>query len=186
MVAQRLGKMARRFQTSRRFQQGTRRKTMWVGGVSTGSQTPTTIAANSVAIVSVFDARLFPEAAQATVVRVRGILQIGNLGISSGNDPVGAFGIMVVDGEAFDAGVGSVSTPWTESGNNAWLYHTYWGAQQQVAGGAAIAMNSNIIIDSRAMRKLPQGRVVVNVIENASGADAAQFHFNVRMLLKLA
>ena len=184
--------MARSFRTNPVRRQTERRKTDWIGGISTGLTVPFTISAATSAIVASVDTRVASAGADApwTITRIRGILQIRPLGNASGSDPFGAFGVCIVNGEAFDAGIASIITPWTESFDDRWMYHTYWACNQTNGNLGTdsfwgFAMGMNVEIDSKAMRKMETGDVLVWVIENASAADAAQFITNSRTLVKL-
>ena len=181
--------MARRFQ---RRSTGARRITDWIGGVQSGQTAILSIAASTAAIISAVDTRIAPVNAivPATLVRTRGVLNFIPSDISVDRNAFGAFGICVVNGEAFDAGIGSVITPWTESFDDRWLYHTYWSSlfRTDVVGtdaGASAHASSQINIDSKAMRKVSEGDVMISVIENVSSTAAANFFLNTRTLWKL-
>jgi len=180
--------MARRFQ-SNRFRTSQRRKTDWIGGV-VGTSTRTTVGASVVAILSSFDTRISTNqiiGATTTIVRIRGLLDVGPIGLTADMDAQGAFGFCIVNGEAFDAGVASVPTPWTESFDDRWLYHTYWSVHYELpASGSFVGQSFVQEIDSKAMRKMNNGDVLIGVIENANAGDNVSVFMNVRTLLKLA
>jgi len=105
--------------------------------------------------------------------------------VASTEFPFGAFGVCVINGEAFDAGAASIIAPWTESFDDRWMYHTYWGARVQVGANNAQMWGFETVIDNKAMRKVDAGDVIVAMIENASATDPAQFMVNFRMGVKL-
>ena len=179
--------MARRFQLQRR-QQATRRKTFWIGGVITGSQSETNLGGNSVALGQAFDTRVTGSIPQTpfTIVRTRGIFNFLPASLAANQDTIGAVGILIVNGEAFDAGVGSVPTPWTESFDDRWFYHEYIsGMIRADVDGFVSVSSAPVMIDSKAQRKVEFGDVIVAVIENPS-LDAFDFFMNFRMLVKLS
>ncbi len=104
--------MARRFQTRRFNTSGPRRKTTWAGSITSGLTVPQTISAATAAIFAQVDFRLAVNNIfiSATIVRTRGRFHIRPLGATSGADPFGAIGMMLVNGEAFDAGIASIPT----------------------------------------------------------------------------
>ena len=118
-------------------------------------------------------------------MRHRGFLAVGLVAGTAALTPVGAYGICVVNGEAFDAGVASVPTPWTESFDDRWMYHTYFGSlQQPIAVTDQLCATDYITIDSKSMRKVEIGDVIIQVIESGS-ADTITFLSNLRTLIKL-
>ncbi len=118
--------MPRRFQR-RQFGRSQRRKTLWVQNEITTTDRQSVGAATSV-IYQQFDLRSTPNqiAVGGTIVRTRGLLNVYSDAIAVQEQPFGAAGIAVVDGEAFDAGIASLPTPYTEGDDKDWLWHTYW------------------------------------------------------------
>ena len=175
-----------RFQP-RSFPQRNRRMFTWIGGTITAFDT-SALAAGASTLIASIDTRLdgAPQAPY-TVVRVRGMLQVFSDQVLAVEAPHGAYGIAVVNGEAFDAGVASIPTPFTESFDDRWLYHTYWNAVfiDGVTAGEIDSQMANIIIDGKAMRKVDIGDVIVFVIENGSSVAGATFLDNVRTGVKL-
>jgi len=179
--------MARNFQRRTFTRASQRRKTDWLGGVQTLPTNETTLNGQTAAIISSFDTRAVG-AIQApfTVVRVRGILVVSPQAITIEQFIIGAYGICLVNGEAFDAGVASIVTPWSESNDDRWLYHTYFSTQNKLgaADNTVGFVTQTIMIDGRGQRKVEVGDVLVTVIENAS-SDNMTFLENYRTLLKL-
>jgi len=158
----------------------------WIGGETTVTDIQV-IAGGSAAIVSSFDTRLTASEPKApfTIVRARGLFRVGSDNLTAVEFPFGALGICVVNGEAFDAGVASVITPYTESFDDRWLYHTYWAARTQAGTLSQAYWGFETVIDNKAMRKVDTGDVIVIVIENKSATDPAQFFMNLRIGVKL-
>ena len=177
--------------TSRRFDhppvRTPRRKFEWVGGIQVLGTGPFVVANATSIIMSSFDTRgaVVPDA-PFTIMRLRGLLSVYPDQNVIVERITGAFGVMVVNGEAFDAGVASMPTPWAESFDDRWLYHTYWQSSVEENPTTSDYQYNffNHVIDGKAMRKVNHGDVVVAVIENQSSTGAiAQMNF--RMGVKL-
>ena len=173
---------------SRRLQSRTsnpRRKTTWIGGPNTSTSAESVGAASAVMFAS-FDTRTVGvnPATSFTITRLVGefIMFTDALAVEQ---PFGAWGAEVVNGEAFDAGVASVPTPYVESFDDRWFWHQYWGAPA-IGSAAGFSVDfPHYVINSKAMRKVEFGDVIIFVVENKSAAFAASFIFNFRMLVKL-
>ena len=158
---------SQRFSPIRR---STKRKFNWFGG-TTPAPNLTNVAGQTSIIVSNLDTRLpTVPSAPFTIVRIRGVIVVQSDQQVLSEFPGGAYGIAVVNGEAFDAGVASIPTPWTESFDDRWLYHTYWFSPIVENPTTSDYQQSfqTLIIDGKAMRKVDVGDVVVAVFENAS------------------
>ncbi len=176
-----------RFNQHRFPNRSQKRKFTWIGGNLT-TQNNTTLAAATAVIALSFDTRgtLEPKAPW-TIVRTRGYLYIKSDSLVGTEAFNGAFGIAVVNGEAFDAGVGSIPTPYTESFDDRWLYHEYIAGGTVVTTGGDVATSDPFTsqLDGKAMRKVNIGDVVVVVIENGSPTLGFNFLFNLRLGVKL-
>ena len=185
--------MARR----RTFQRSNapRRHTEWIGGISTGYTGEKVISAAATVIDSAFDSRVVGNMSftPSTLVRMRGLFQVFPADLALDRVGFGALGLIIVSGEAFDAGAASVPAPWTESHYDGWLFHQYWSSvskvdinlgtgSDQAVSGAAMEPR---VIDSKAMRKFQDGDVLVMVIEAVSSGVGAQYFLNYRLLFKL-
>ncbi len=173
--------MARRFNPRSK---APRRQTDWIGGFNGTSQVETTLAANTALIVASFDTRTTGQtpAASFTIVRQRGIISFS--AAVALNNIVGAYGICVVNGEAFDAGVASIISPWSEAFDDRWLYHTYFTYRNGFADATGFQTSKEYVIDGKGQRKMELGDVMVIMLENAAG-DACNFMHNVRTLVKV-
>ena len=164
-----------------RFQGSTKRAFSWFGGIS-NTFGANTLAAGASNLFTSIDTRTVAFTAPWIIARVRGLLTVSSDQVAADEFVHGAFGIAVVNGEAFDAGVGSIPTPFSESFDDRWLYHTYWAAPSK----AGFSQDwSNTIVDGKAMRKVEFGDVVVFVIENGHPTHGAQFVMNFRIGIKL-
>ena len=160
-----------------------RRRSEWLGNeITTGGIN--SVGAAAATIYQAKDIRTDAAMFGGTLARTHGLFSITSDVPVSGESPFGAIGIAVVDGEAFDAGVASLPTPYTEADDGKWLFHSYW----QVAIRSStvdFGFNTQITIDSKAMRKLGANDVIVWIIENKSSAHAASFFWATRMLIML-
>ena len=178
--------MARRF-TNRQTRRGPRRQTLWLGGVSSTFDV-TVLAAGASAIVSAFDTRVLGGQPKApfTIIRTIGQLLVTTSSVAGTTYPHGAIGSMIINGEAFDAGVVSMPTPFTEASDNRWYLHQYFALTFQLSAVGSSVPTSSFLVSSSAMRKVGFGDVLVNVIENGSDSDAFNFVYNARQLVKLS
>ena len=179
--------MARRFRSIRPFPQSQRRLTDWIGGSTQVATDESNLLGTTAVITLAFDTRVASQTPQApfTIVRLRGTHHFFFNNLASSLFVTGAIGIAVVSGEAFDAGVGSLITPWSESQDDRWLYHEYFSiAQPFISAAGSVGPSSAKQIDSKAMRKVNFGDVVCTIIENAS-SDTMSYFVNHRMLVKL-
>jgi len=120
-----------------------------------------------------------------TIVRTRGLLSVRPTAFSADLDVSGAFGIAIVSDQAFAAGAASVPGPFTDQDWDGWfvwmpmLYRYEFG---DLTGQALIS--KELVIDSKAMRKVGANETVVVVFEAQAGAVSVASHF--RMLVKLS
>jgi len=178
--------MANRFRSPRPIQRS-KRAFDWIGGVNVAFAGGTLLGPGAAAIISSIDTRVTNISAPFTVVRVRGFLSVVTDQVGAAEQPHGAFGMCIVNGEAFDAGIASIITPFTESFDDRWFYHTYWSTEVQPnAGGTGLTFAAfQHVIDGKAMRKVEFGDVCVAVIENGDTVSSALFTTNHRTGVKL-
>ena len=178
--------MARQLRRQSFSRQGQRRKTLWIGSEvsNTGFSS---IPEGTAVLAQNFDTRLSTQLVNApfTIVRLRGRLMINPDVLTAVEEPFGAIGACVVNGEAFDAGVASVITPYTEASDGRWFWHQYWSSQIFITSTGSTQLAFELNFDNKAMRKVDTGDVIIFVIENKSAVDAAIFRLNFRMLIKL-
>ena len=142
------------------------------------------LAAGASVIISAIDFRLAGSVGEGTIVRRRGLLQIGFGGAASDSDIHGAVGSCIVNGEAFDAGVASVPTPVAEAFDDRWFDHHYFAGMVRF-DTAPVWQVMELPIDSKAMRKFTRDDVMITVIENDAPTNGLQFLLQARTLIKL-
>jgi len=180
--------MARRFRSSRTFTtRSQRRLTDWIGGVS-ASFNESQLNAGVAAIISSFDTRIAGNEGPFTITRTLGYLGVAPSATTAEQFAHGAFGIQVISGEAFDAGIAAMPTPFSESGDERWHVFFYWSMMYAFnvgAGGTSHSRNPQMNFDSKAQRRVDTGDVIVAVIENGASTDAVDFLSNNRLLVKV-
>ena len=136
-----------------------------------------------------------PAQSGLTIVRTRGEF-LAYLTAASGvnNGFTGAVGLGIVSTEAFAAGVASVPTPLSDSDWDGWLWHSFFHLMSGAIMDGTAAADTNLEntvqvrlpIDSKAMRKLPDGWTVIGVVQATEiGTASMSFFGNSRMLVKL-
>ena len=120
-----------------------------------------------------------------TIRRVRGLVAVKSDQIAAGEDQLGSFGAFITTETASQvAATAGVPDPVTDVDDDVWLM--YQPIAQTFLFGTAVGFHANGAVqypfDSKAMRKLPTGRVISFVIANASATTGFQFSFNVRIL----
>ena len=162
--------------------------------MQSGLTAPISLGPATSQIVLSLDTRLAVNASLGndfTIARIRGFFQLWPTALTIDQALFGAIGICVVNGEAFDAGAASIISPWTESFDDRWMYHSYYGArflldEQGTDDTISSSQDVNMVIDSKAMRKVSHGDVLVAMIESANSAATATFIMNFRTGIKLA
>jgi len=179
--------MARRFQ---RRSNSHARKMVWGNGITSGQTF--TLAVNTAILHAAVDFRLAANNGiiGGTIIRTRGAFGAVPATITTDVEAFGAIGVGIVSGEAFDAGIASLPSPIAEGEDSRWLYHRYWNTMARVddfsAGNATnIGFGASFEIDSKAMRKIGQNDVLVEVIEAGAGLVSARVYWNERHLFKL-
>jgi len=120
-----------------------------------------------------------------TIARTRGTLKIWSDQVAAVEEPFGASGMALVNGEAFDAGAASCPAPYTESSSERWLSHNYFSAPTQFISGSISPDYERIDIDSKGMRKIKTDDVLVWMIENKNSGNACNFFWLTRILIML-
>ena len=128
-------------------------------------------------------------AQESTIVRVRGILSVRSDQQVAVEGAAGAFGMIMVTDEAVAAGAASIPGPASDSADGGWFVWMPFVVPPVVgaiASGTPGPTQVDLVIDSRAMRKFPNGRQLAVVIENSSTVFGMEFYVRFRILLKLA
>ena len=159
---------------------GSRKSTDWSASVP---QTGLVALAGSTALLS---QTFIPVAGGETVVRSRGLITFGSDQAAATESQLGAYGIAVVTAQAVSVGITAVLHPATDASWDGWLYHTYLSAHIQVVSASGIMpdMQHQIVVDSKAMRKVSEDDRLVFVIENTV-STGLQFFDSFRILSKL-
>ena len=178
-------------------QRGPRRQTSWEIGSQTGVDGASISIVASSSVLGAGGASAAEDG--LTLVRTRGDLNVFITGVAASlNGFHGAFGIGIVNENAFAAGVGSVLTPITDESWDGWIYHRYFGIFTAGPVAAATAaqqadqVNSNsavvhVEVDSKAMRKLNVQDTIYCALEvvELGAASAMGWSFNSRSLVKI-
>jgi len=184
--------MASRFSrgSHQAFRSSRKRLTAWAVGTG-GTTVDTLINTGSTFIGSA----VMPAVEGLTVIRIRG--QFGvyqRLATAAGDGFSGIFGIGIATLAAVTAGIASVPTPITEVDDENWLYLQMFDVRSgQIfsAGGAPGAEQHGVVwrfdIDSKAMRKLPEGMALYAACEVVeTGAATLEIVHDSRVLVKLS
>ncbi len=121
----------------------------------------------------------------ATIVRTHGLLNVFSDQVGATEHPFGAAAILVADGEQFDAGVVAMPTPYTESDDADFFFHTYWATSLFFTANGVSSVPFRKEVESKAMRKLKENDVVVWLIQNQSNVDGTLFSWATRIYVKL-
>ena len=127
-----------------------------------------------------------PGESELTVMRTRGLLELGILGQATANGDgfFGAVGIGVFSLPAFTAGVTSMPTPVTEAAWNGWFWHQFIALHDWDVGVES-QVSIQYEVDSKAMRKFDTQMVLAAVIEVTEiGAATMGVFFDSRMLFQ--
>ena len=123
-----------------------------------------------------------------TLIRTRGFIELKIKVATAANDGfTGAIGLAIADVRAFDAGAGSLPRPFTDSDDEIWFWHQFFSMHPETTDESVAAAFMRIEIDSKAMRKFPEGMAMYGIIETASeiGAPTMQLFGMTRTLFKL-
>ena len=162
-----------------------RRQTGW--GLGPGASTPATLSATG----SVFIGSLsVPSVEGLTVVRLRGVFSCFLSTVTSALDGfAGAVAVGVAEDRALGIGITAVPLPLTNADQENWLWHSFFSVKSTTTIGDTrygSTFINNMVIDSKAMRKLPIGRSMYAILEAAEvGTSVLQVHLDTRALVKL-
>ena len=156
--------MARRAALRGRF--GPRRSVDWSASAPLTGYAA--VAASSAVLLETF----VPVTGGETVIRTRGLFSFKSDQSAASEENVGALGIAVVTAQAVSVGITAIPHPVTDAAWGGWFYHTYFSRAMLVLSGVGVDPNNvmNIVIDSKAARKVDEDERLVVVIENSSAA----------------
>ncbi len=160
-----------------------RRETLWFQGVLVRQGLTAASTASLVSQLNAAALALRP----FTVVRTRGIFAVRSDQIAAAEFQDAAYGMAVVSDQAAAIGVTAVPTPATDNGSDLWYVYERLVGQLEFASGVGFEpqMFEQQKVDSKAMRKVEEGQILVEVIETgalSSGVSVITFQ---RTLIKL-
>ena len=159
-----------------------RRLTSW--GAGPGSQSSLGVSASSNSFLGA--GLVITSDEEVTIVRIRGLFRVLLTAATAvGDGFFGAVGIGIVATSAFDAGISSVPTPVTEVSWEGWLWHSFFGVHRSLGDGAP-SESTDLVIDSKAMRKQNSDEVLYAAVElTEEGTATADLYLDARVLDKL-
>jgi len=169
--------MAARRLARRGGRSGVRNAPSWVGSIITAY---TNVPAATKVLLAFFvpSTSAFDE----TILRTRGVMSVRSDQTVSVEEQIGAFGMIVVSDRAVAAGIASIPSPFTDADDDDWfVYEPFFHRHQANIGNG----QSDTVIDSKAMRKFPEGRNVAVVVENGHATHGLDFGVQIRMLFKM-
>jgi len=161
-----------------------RRRTGWTGGP--GSSVNGSLTSS---VVQLIGSGLATLADGLTLIRTRGSFQCHLTSASGAGDGFHcALGLCVINENAFAVGATAVMDPIADVDWDGWFYHQFFDVHAasttitNTGGNAQVRID----IDSKGMRKMGEGDVVVGILESSEeGTAAAEFWFDTRLLFKL-
>ena len=175
--------MARRHSGFRQRVIASGRKTFWFAGVEARD---TLASASSVAISISLNAAAL-SLRPFTIIRTRGFVGVRSDQTAASEDQNWAIGSIVVSDEAVAVGVSAVPTPDAQSASPWFMYER--GAERFLfISGVGVdprMMSTNVVIDSKAMRKVEEGQDVISVVEASALSDGIVITSFFKYLIKL-
>jgi len=94
-------------------------------------------------------------------------------------------GIGVVSEQAASVGITAVPHPGSDAGWGGWLWHSYFAGRLSFASATGYAPNQvhQLVVDSKAMRKVGDNERLVLVVQN-TGTQGIVFTWSVRFYSK--
>ena len=123
--------------------------------------------------------------AKPTVVRTRGDVALRASSVAADTSVIGAYGVAIVNTDAFVAGIASIPGPFDDAGWDGWFVWRSFSLSFEFGdstGFGLIQMNQEV--DSKAMWKISDNETMVLIAESQSGAY--QISMPLRFLLKLS
>ena len=146
-----------------------------------GGLTPAiAVAAATKVLLSTFSPTTFSLTVRRTIIQVH----VATDQLAASEEQVGAIGMLVVTDTAAAAGVASIPGPSTDASDDTWFLHKFFANTFRF--GSAVGFDSigglSFEVDSRGQRKLPAGKVLALVVENASAAQGFVIRTGVSIL----
>jgi len=161
---------------------GPKRQVTWIGPAD---QSFITVGSGLKVLIASFD----PDAGgltKSTVVRTRGEVSTALLTSPAADVTVnGAFGLGIVTAQALAIGITAIPGPFTDADWDGWFVWGSFGMRFDSITQAGVLLTSQFReVDSKAMRKIPDGSNIVLVAESQAGGFA--INMPLRLLLKVA
>ena len=159
-----------------------RRETSWIG-IAAGNHT--IVSANGALLLTGFSAAQLA-LRPFTIVRTHLSYNLRSDQRAVIEGYQGAIAMAVVSDQAHAIGVTAVPTPFTDVGSDLWYFYSAMAGQISVTSDiGALEAGHNVVVDSKAMRKVEDGQDIAIVLE-ASGVSNGWTMIKLgRMLIKL-
>jgi len=169
--------------TRRRFANASRlparQPTNWARGFSTGGNYVTVAAGTKVLLGSFLPLAGINE----TIRRTRGVFSVKSDQVTVAETQSGAFGMVVVTDAALAIGITAIPGPVTDAGDDGWfVWEPFFRFGAPAGSGPDPGGESAIFVDSKAMRKLPDGFSAAIVVENANATFGFDVGFGLALL----
>ena len=161
----------------------TRRKSTWVLGP--GSQTQQNIVASALTVIGLGSS---PTGEGNTIVRIRGHLSAYLDAASAANNGFAVtLGIGIVTDQAFAIGATALPNPNDDTDWSwLWTHYAFVMSPTGTVGEAPTAARLDVVVDTKAMRKIKLNEIVFMVMDSAErGTAGLRVDFDSRMLIKL-
>ena len=171
--------MARR--GGRTFTRGVRRPVDWSASANQSAMVP--VAAATAVLLESFT----PIVGGETVIRTRGIFTWQTDQLIASEDQFGAVGMCVVTAQAVSVGISAIPHPATDAAWGGWLWHSFFASSWSFLSSTGVEANiqHQIIIDSKAMRKVDEDERLVMVCENTNATQGFLVANSERILSKV-
>ena len=167
-------------QTRQSFHPGkARRLSEWTSITNSADQV---IPANTFSLVGSFTGAILAAIVPATLVRVRGRLLFVSDQAAAQETQIGSIGIAIIKEPVRAAGGAALPDPFVDAAADFWLYWeslNMFGSQGDPDHGGE---NLNMVIDTKAMRKVEDGDALVVMVANHHATAGFQINWNARFL----
>ena len=142
----------------------------------TNSIVLTTVAANTkVLLATVTPSITFDE----TIRRTRGVLWVQSDQAAANEQQFGAMGIIEVTDEAVTIGITAIPDPIGNSDDDGWMLYVPF--QQSTNGGANNGLGFRYDFDSKAMRRIGEGRQMAIVVSNGHASHGLSLSLSLSL-----
>ena len=172
------------FRRSIRKGGGLKRSTDWsLGIIPVGG---TVVPAASKLVVGTFTSATLATLVPATVIRVRGMMNVYSDQVAATEHQVGAMGFGFVNEVAATLGITGLPGPSTDALWDGWFVHQFITQRFHFADNTGLLpyMGTQYVIDSKAMRKFESDEALVVVVENTSLTQGFEVQLGCRILTK--